>query len=369
MQEDAQAPGPEIVPQTDGVGVRAKYRHAFIVTYGRSGSTLLQGLLNALPGYLILGENFDAMRHIEALFRRLPRFGVQRSGDAKRREPSRPTHPFFGFENFNDAAFLDGLRLLVERVLTQDADSTAIRCLGFKEIRYSPTDVARKVAFLRSVFPGCAIIYNIRNPQDVIESEFQKDKEIAQFESFNALLAERSASDPDSFLVRYEDVARATGSLIGLHEFLGEPFDRARVEAVLAVKHSYHSKAQLYSDVPRFVQVNKSLTGLSLFVADRFDLTEEVVKVGGLLVRQDDADTRRFRKMLDERGRPVKFRANLNLPSPRLGERLRRDAARKARFQVSFTRRGPDEHRLFFDNDELALIVRADTPAAEPVSD
>src|SRR3954464_1127587 len=29
----------------------------FVVTYGRSGSTLVQGLLNALPGTLVRGEN------------------------------------------------------------------------------------------------------------------------------------------------------------------------------------------------------------------------------------------------------------------------------------------------------------------------
>src|SRR5688572_1085508 len=34
--------------------------HLFIVTYGRSGSTLLQGVLNSIPGYLIRGENDGA---------------------------------------------------------------------------------------------------------------------------------------------------------------------------------------------------------------------------------------------------------------------------------------------------------------------
>lgn len=31
--------------------------YLFVVTYGRSGSTLVQGLLNSIPGYLIRGEN------------------------------------------------------------------------------------------------------------------------------------------------------------------------------------------------------------------------------------------------------------------------------------------------------------------------
>ena len=31
------------------------------MTYGRSGSTLVQGLLNSIPGYLIRGENSAAL--------------------------------------------------------------------------------------------------------------------------------------------------------------------------------------------------------------------------------------------------------------------------------------------------------------------
>ena len=38
--------------------------HVFVMTYGRSGSTLLMGLLNSIPGYLIRGENRHAMRHL-----------------------------------------------------------------------------------------------------------------------------------------------------------------------------------------------------------------------------------------------------------------------------------------------------------------
>ena len=33
------------------------FRHLFVITYGRSGSTLLQGLLNSIDGMLIRGEN------------------------------------------------------------------------------------------------------------------------------------------------------------------------------------------------------------------------------------------------------------------------------------------------------------------------
>ncbi|MDM4723512.1 hypothetical protein QTQ03_29485 [Micromonospora sp. WMMA1363] len=38
-----------------------QYQFVFIVTYARSGSTLLAGILNSLPGYRICGENYNAL--------------------------------------------------------------------------------------------------------------------------------------------------------------------------------------------------------------------------------------------------------------------------------------------------------------------
>jgi hypothetical protein len=53
----------------EGTGPRARrdLGYVFIVTYGRSGSTLLQGVLNSIPGYLVRGENRQALRHLRAL--------------------------------------------------------------------------------------------------------------------------------------------------------------------------------------------------------------------------------------------------------------------------------------------------------------
>jgi hypothetical protein len=345
----------------------AKYRRAFIVTYGRSGSTLLQGVLNALPGYLVRGENYDAMRHLELLFHRLPRFGLQRAGEALEHSGvSEPKDPFFGFEAFNDAEIARAIAAMLDSLLLRDADPAAIRCLGFKEIRFSPENLEKKVAFLRQVFPGCAVLYNTRNPADVVQSEFQKDKEVDYFERFNTLLEECSKADPHAFLVRYEDVARGTGTLEGLHAFLDEPFDRARIEAVLAVKHSYHRHAegQFFSNFPRFVQVTKNLRGLSMLVVDRYDAQPETVRIGGLLV-PEGAKPRRFQTLLDEQGRAKKFRATFDMPSPGMGKRLNKEAASHARFELSFSRGPSEEYRLFLDADELAVTVRAERPATD----
>ena len=52
-------PNPAATP-----GDRDDLGYVFVMTYGRSGSTLVQGLLNAIPGYLIRGENAAALNHL-----------------------------------------------------------------------------------------------------------------------------------------------------------------------------------------------------------------------------------------------------------------------------------------------------------------
>ena len=69
--------------------------YIFIVTYGRSGSTLLQGILNSIPGYLVRGENRQALRHLYAFHtaavqeRRRQRRGQHAAGPALFRDPDR----------------------------------------------------------------------------------------------------------------------------------------------------------------------------------------------------------------------------------------------------------------------------------------
>jgi hypothetical protein len=47
------------------------FRLSFVVTYGRSGSTLLQGLLNSIPRYCIRGENYNAMFYMFRAYQQL----------------------------------------------------------------------------------------------------------------------------------------------------------------------------------------------------------------------------------------------------------------------------------------------------------
>lgn len=59
-----------------------RFNHILIITYGRSGSTLLMSLLNTVDGVLIAGENYNVCLHLFRAYKALlnsntSRFGIE----------------------------------------------------------------------------------------------------------------------------------------------------------------------------------------------------------------------------------------------------------------------------------------------------
>src|SRR5262245_38886723 len=133
-----------------GLGRKQRPRdlsYVFVVTYGRFGSTLLTGILNSVPGYLIRGENRDALHHLYLFHRTLaeekervgPKLGQQR------------THPFYGISDVPLGRSIEAIRQLALDVVLRPKDDT--RVVGFKEIRWYQPHLEEYVAWLREVFP------------------------------------------------------------------------------------------------------------------------------------------------------------------------------------------------------------------------
>lgn len=207
----------------------------FVVTYGRSGSTLLMGLLNSLPGYLLRGENWDALHHLY-LFHRTLEEGSRRWEPTRLR---RRTHPFYGASDFPVATSLEGIRQLVlDTVLRPEEDT---RVTGFKEIRWHGEDVEEYVAWLRQVFPGARFVVNTRDHEEVRRSGWwAKHPESAeQLPAIEArILALAAGLGEAAYRVHYNDYLADPTVLRGLFEWLGEPYDEAAVRAVLETRHS-----------------------------------------------------------------------------------------------------------------------------------
>lgn len=215
-------------------------KSVFIVTYGRSGSTLLQNLLNALPGALVRGENenliaplaraWDVLRHSEQ------RKKMQATGQI-----STAQDPWFGYEKVTPDAFGRALaHSFIETVLRPSRET---RIVGFKEIRWhnDPALFPVVLDFLRSFFPGTRIIFNIRNHEEVMRSGWWKymnpDGVRRQLEEAEALYVAYAARHPGACLtMRYNSFVTDPALWKPLFEFLEEPFDASLISAALEKK-------------------------------------------------------------------------------------------------------------------------------------
>jgi sulfotransferase family protein len=213
----------------------------FVVTYGRSGSTLLMGLLNSIPGYLLRGENWDALHHL-FLFHRTLAEGSRRWDPARLRQR---THPFFGAGDFPERRSLERTRELVLDTVLRPREDT--RVTGFKEIRWYRDDVEEYVAWLREVFPGARFVVNTRDLEHVGRSGWwaKSPENAAALPRVEARILELAAGLGDAaYRVHYDDYVADPTVLRGLFDWLGEPYDEARVREVLATRHSVGGRGE-----------------------------------------------------------------------------------------------------------------------------
>lgn len=218
---------------------RADLGYLFICTYGRSGSTLLQGVLNSIPGYVIRGENRQALRYLYDMHHALRRQKRSHMGWVKSDEDLPVTHPFHGIDRYPSTPHAAYRRLALDLVLQPEDDT---RVIGFKEIRWADDEVVGYVRWLRKVFPGARFVINTRNLDAVSASAWwAEDPDArAKLEAAEAMLDEIEAELGDaSYRVRYDEYVADPSVLAGLYTWLGEDFDLDTVRGVLEVEHSY----------------------------------------------------------------------------------------------------------------------------------
>ena len=210
--------------------------HVFIVTYGRSGSTLLLGVLNSIPGYLIRGENDGAVYHLHQFH--VACVGKKRRLRRRFELPLDSTNPHFGLDDFPAKVSLRMLRRLVTATVLRPEPDT--RVTGFKEIRWYQEDLPDYVGFLRELFPDARFVINTRDHQAVLRSgwwpEKPQDGRLERMEA--AILALADSLGDAAYHVHFDDYTADPTVLRGLFDWLGEDWDENRVRAVLGVRHS-----------------------------------------------------------------------------------------------------------------------------------
>jgi hypothetical protein len=210
--------------------------YLFVVTYGRSGSTLLQGVLSSTPGVMVRGENGGVLRHLFEFHRTV----TGHRDRLARPEPLPDTHPWWGIDGYPDETALREFRRLLLNTVLRPAGETQV--VGFKEIDWPVEDLPALLDFIRAVFPGARLVLNTRNLDDVAASKWwagRPDARARLEEMEQAYVTAVSDLGDAGYQVHYDDYVADPTTLRGLFEWLGLPFDEERVRAVMAVRHSY----------------------------------------------------------------------------------------------------------------------------------
>lgn len=212
--------------------------YLFVVAYGRSGSTLIQGVLDAIPGYVIRGENRGVLFRLYQYHQAL----VAARDEFSRPDSLMPRDAWYGIDNYSASAAIARIRaLMLDTLLKPESDT---RVVGFKEIRWFYEDWRRYLAFVREVFPGARFVINTRDHEAVADSKWwgnrPKERVLRRLARYEQQLDAMSDVLGDTaYRVHYDDYVADPGSLEGLFKWLGEPFDLAAVTETLAVKHSF----------------------------------------------------------------------------------------------------------------------------------
>lgn len=232
---------------------RHELKYVFVVTYGRSGSTLIQGLLNSLPRVLVRGENGLYVLHLYRACARAMAFRDQHVNHRSRQVSS----AFYGLRSVQERRFVRSARTLVTSTLLGPVGRDQVDVIGFKEVLWhevQPDETEGFFAFLDSAFPGARYVLNQRTHEQVASSGFwqrrEEDEVFAALQRVEEIQAYLRESRPDRVLdTRYElvtstDHETSEAQLRALAEFVVGECDDALVARLReAMQTGYGPKA------------------------------------------------------------------------------------------------------------------------------
>jgi hypothetical protein len=231
----------------------SKFRSLYVVTYGRSGSTLVNGYLSHLPGVDLKGENYlFPLPLADAESRLSEALALGYTG----REL--PASPWYGSHQFSTVQWRRDIR---RALLNQLYPFSPIpKTVGFKEIRWwyrlEAADFEQKLAWLISVRQPGAIVFLTRNLDKTMagawwakQSDEERAKSRAGLENFEVLALAYAAAHPDhSVHITYEDFCADSAAAKRINKLLGVKFREDLYQHALGERYSYPSQPTQASD-------------------------------------------------------------------------------------------------------------------------
>lgn len=212
-------------------------RFLFLLTYGRSGSTVVARLIGGHPGVVMRGENANMLFHLW----KAVQAAEKTASKTKRREIA--DDPWHGCSNVDpEAISRDLANLFLDRVLVPGPEAKVV---GFKEIRHTPAAMSDEdfdgyVGFLTKAFAPARIVFLSRNPEDVMKSGWWKNMRPDRVRDLIAgadARFERAAERlPEAIHVRFEDIAGDEAARRALFSHIGVDYDPSVAAAALARK-------------------------------------------------------------------------------------------------------------------------------------
>lgn len=215
---------------------KAERRFVFIVTYGRSGSTVLQNILAGIPSSHMTGENLDVLGGM---------FRSWLSAEQAKREQGRsprkaPGDPWRGVHLIDPQRFnRRQAEIFIDEILQPPPGA---RLIGFKEVRYFDygEELPAYLDYIRMTFAPALLIFNRRRGADVAKSGWWREDPgdiAAGVAAFDAVTGAYAKAHPDETIILDYDIwKRDLEALRPLFERLGADFDAAAVQQILDVK-------------------------------------------------------------------------------------------------------------------------------------
>ena len=126
---------------------------------------------------------------------------------------------------------------------------SSIKCYGFKKIRFfniPKEDFKDYLDFLAKIFPNPCFIFNFRNLDNVVKSEWMRLHDSVDLKkkmiAFENECKAYSINKPNCKLVTYENICLNEGLIEEIYNFIGAKVDKELIKKVLSTRHSYTTK-------------------------------------------------------------------------------------------------------------------------------